>query len=191
MSGRVIFLDIDGVILPTRIWAAPENLRWLAASPLERSPHLIFDPGAVGLLVQLAQLTGARFVLHSNWRRNWPDAPEALLEKLIRSGIARELWHAAWSVPTFEGRDKGHEISEWLQTHGARPCRGLVIDDAPFGPLNAVGPFEIAQLRPSRDDGFGMAEYRAALAFFGVSDPRVTQYPVAPPSGPLSGRRSR
>lgn len=179
MTHRILFLDIDGVILPTRMWAAPGNIDLLEIEPSVRAPQVIFDPGAIGLLNRIAQRSGAKFVLHSNWRRTWPGERASLQDRLVCSGLAQENWHAFWAVPTCESKDKAQEISAWLLEHGQGVRQCLIVDDAPITTVSAPGSVEIAQLRPTKDEGMGMREYRAALKFFGISDGRTRRNPSA------------
>lgn len=180
MSDRVLFLDIDGVILPTRMWAAPQNIGFLDVHPDIRAPQLTFDPGAIGLLMQIARLSGARFVLHSNWRRGWVGRESELQDLLVRSGLERERWHGRWAAPAFESMDKGEEISAWLGTHGDGLRECLIVDDEPIETLTLRRPVRVAQLRPMLDDGLGMREYRSALGFFGILDGRLRSDSAAP-----------
>lgn len=173
MAG-VIFFDIDGVLLSMRMWAAAGNLELLDAKPGERALHLRFDPGAVGLLNRLAELTGAKLVLHSTWRRTWPHDREALRLKLLREGLKQVHFHEDWCAP--EIGSKWHDVSAWLQD---RPQdKALIIDDEPFAAAVPPG-VAIGQILPNAEDGFGIADYRAALKFFEVEDNRVRSGPTA------------
>ena len=88
----VIFQDIDGVMLPARAYALPENFRrhLLIGTP-GHTGDLIdclpvdFDPIAVALVIHMAALSGARIVLHSDWRRHYEK--DVLRGHVIRQGL--------------------------------------------------------------------------------------------------------
>lgn len=176
---RIIFIDIDGVLLPTRMWAAAENFRLLSKKvPVgERAPLLRFDPGSVGLLVRLCELSGAKLVLASNWRTTWQHGLEELRNKLTREGLESHLWHDHWHISETEGRIE-IAYAEWLDWR-VTPIQALIINDKPTGPIELqeqkiaqIGP-EIGEITPHVDDGLGIPEYRACLKFFRVADPRL------------------
>jgi len=105
----VIFLDIDGVMLPGRAYALPENLRrqLLLGKPgntgdlLDRLP-VDFDPVAVALVNRLAEISGARIVLHSDWRRHYDK--DVLFGHLVNQGLAADSIHVEWwlEAPVFQ-----------------------------------------------------------------------------------------
>lgn len=164
MTERVIFIDIDGVLLPTRMWAAAENIRLVNAKVPDRAPLLRFDPGSIGLIVRLCRQSGARLVLASNWRRTWTFGEEALRLKLVAEGLSAELWHDEWMLPVTK-RGKWHELADWIEGRGIDEA--LIIDDEPFAGRD-LSAASVAQVIPDTDEGFGMMEYRAAGGFFGI-----------------------
>lgn len=176
---RIIFIDIDGVLLPTRMWAAAENFRLLSKKvPVgERAPLLRLDPGSVGLLVRLCELSGAKLVLASNWRMTWQHGLEELRNKLAREGLERHLWVDHWHISETETRIET-AYAEWLDWR-VTPIQALIINDKPTGAIELqekkiaqIGP-KIGEITPHVDDGLGIPEYRAGLKFFGVADPRL------------------
>lgn len=60
MSNKVLFLDIDGVVLPGRAYNLPNQTR-----PIVK----VFDPCAVSLLNTACKKQGRKIVLHSSWIR--------------------------------------------------------------------------------------------------------------------------
>jgi len=179
MQQRIIFIDIDGVLLPTRMWAASANMRVLTDKvPLgDRAPMLRFDPGAVGLLVRLCKLTGAKLVLASNWRMTWQHGVKALRAKLTSEGLGPEFWHDHWQILETESRIE-LAYADWLDQQ-VMPTKALIINDKAVGSI-VLQEKTIAQIRPAIgeirthiDDGLGIAEYRAGLTFFGVNDRRL------------------
>ena len=104
MFERIIFLDIDGV---------------LVVRPTDGE----FSPGAVGILREIVVASGAKIVISSAWRRcsTW------------RSNILKAFRAAGWNDPPIVGRTsvmsggRGEEISAWLKVHPAKSI--LIIDD--------------------------------------------------------------
>jgi len=163
---NVVFIDIDGPILPLRMWAAAENIRLLEEKVVDRSPHLRFDPGCVGLVVRLCDLSGARLVLASNWRRTWAHDLSELHAKLVAEGLRADLWHEDWMLPVFD--TKAAELVSWLAANQIEA--GIFIDNEPIST-----PDPVRMITVSEDDGFGLPDYRHALAVFGKKDPRDTR----------------
>jgi len=158
---NVVFIDIDGPILPLRMWAAAENIRLLGEKVIDRSPRLRFDPGCVGLVVRLCDLSGARLVLASNWRRTWAHGLSELHAKLIAEGLRADLWHENWMLPVFG--TKAAELVSWLAAN--RIEAGIFIDNEPIST-----PDPVRMIAVSEDDGFGLSAYRCALSIFGAND---------------------
>lgn len=167
MTNTVIFVDIDGVLLPTKAWQMPENTPFLNARMADCAQRVRFWPEAISLLVRLADLSGAKLVLSSNWRRSWPHGRDALQQKLIAEGLRADLWHEDW-FPEITGRGKGAEIAEWIEYY--RPDRALIIDDEGYqGPALAEGVAVV--IRPNTDEGYDHADHWTICSHWGVDDP--------------------
>lgn len=166
-ASNIVFIDIDGPLLPNRMWAASDNIRLLDQRVIDRSPHLRFDPGCVGLVVRLCRLAKARLVLASNWRRTWAHGQEALRAKLAGEGLTDDLWHDDWALPVLVG-DRGNkacEIERWLDANPIE--RAVLIDNDPI-----AAPAPVQLIRIDAEEGFGLSAYRLALQCFGATDPR-------------------
>jgi len=160
---NAVFIDIDGPVLPLRMWAASENIRLLDEKVIDRSPRLRFDPGCVGLVVRLCELSNAQLVLASNWRRTWAHGLAALHAKLIAEGLRADLWHEDWMLPVVGS--KSSELASWLESNPIEA--GAFIDNEPI-----LTPDPVRMITVSEADGFGLSAYRSALAVFGAKDPR-------------------
>ena len=182
MTENIIFVDIDGVLLPLnecRIWKNAALLRSRSTGFMQ---HLRFNAEAVRLLVCLADLAEAKLVLSSNWRRSWGPDSDALMDKLVSEGLRRDLWHEDWFVPLFglEPR-KFDELADWLDDHP--PCKALIIDDEEYrGPPLVAGSAAVLQI--DEKTGYTPADHKRACEFFGVGD-------SMPPADPPSGRPLR
>jgi hypothetical protein len=116
---RILFLDIDGVILAGRHW--------------KEKPHRLDMPAdTITLLNEICERSGAIVVVSSTWRRD-----DRLRRKLHRNGFTGRF-HRDWRTPYGEDIplpwthhldfiQRGDEIADWLRRHP--PDRFCIIDD--------------------------------------------------------------
>lgn len=205
---KIVFLDIDGVLLSTRAWLMPANWALQERARIEKHAtrelvtQAVFDPGAVALINRLCARTGAKIVVHSNWRRN--IGLDATRAKLIEQGLYPAHLHEAWSCGFRLSSEKAHDIFAWMSEHRLTPepehpddlfkttraarrraaayyaalndtgITAVVIDDEPI-----FRGREIPQVRTVFDEGFTLADYRVALGLLGGDDPTVGVHPIA------------
>ena len=111
---RVIFIDIEGVLISFRYGLTPQHA---AQSPLrveDQIKDFQLDPGSVRLLVELCDLANAKLVLSSTWRKTWPHGQLALVKRLLGQGLRRDLWHPDWALPRLGHHNKWQELAVWL-----------------------------------------------------------------------------
>lgn len=166
MTDKVIFLDIDGVLLSLEGCKTPHNAALIKAQAEGFMAHLRFDAEAVRLIVDLADDAGAKLVLSSNWRRTWGGDGDALMAKLISEGLRGDLSHEDWYLPVLGLRPrKFDEIADWLDSHP--PCFALIIDDDGYaGPpliLKLTGVIET-----NKHVGYIASDDKASRKFFRV-----------------------
>ena len=117
---RVLFLDIDGVILPDRA-------RHLAG---QTKPIMkMFDPCAVGLLNQACHQRKFKIVIHSSWVRYWQpsDGASSVRDWCVGQGIKKGHFHEeAQCDPNIHWRYD--RIDDWLSRH-KEVSRYLILDD--------------------------------------------------------------
>lgn len=101
---RVIFLDIDGPMIPVRAMYLPQQT--LVAS--------VFDPCAVALLNRLLLFSEAKLVISSTWRHKGKDPCVQVLEK---NGINPAVLHEHWDTPRKMSSTRTEEIRMWLDRH--------------------------------------------------------------------------
>ena len=122
----VLFLDIDGVLLPFGGAAKPR-------SP-QSSPGR-FSPDAMAALERIMKLTGATIVLSSTWRCGGGDA-EVLDEfHAWREGtsVLGAIDHFEYTTSLTEHTHRAWEIASWLLSPTAPPVRAWVaLDDEPL-----------------------------------------------------------
>jgi hypothetical protein len=209
----IVFLDIDGVLLTRRAFALPANealyreaigLDKEAAGAHRRTipSRVSFDPTSVALLTRLCERSGAKIVIHSNWRRN--VGSKETKNALVANGIPENLFHGDFACSFRRSSEKGHDIIDWLLDHRtvfperAPPTRTnniigktrerkenddrgfpyVIIDDEALG----SGFFELERrtIRTDMDDGLSPKTYRIALAMLGGTDPEYGADPLAP-----------
>jgi Swiss Army Knife RNA repair-like protein len=107
VAGRVIFLDIDGVLAPIRRWDRYGDL----------------DPACIQVLNEIVTRGGADVVVSSTWRYGKTIAElQAMLDAQGFRG--RVLDKTPTGAP---GADRGEEIAAWLAEHAVDGY--VIIDD--------------------------------------------------------------
>ena len=117
---KVIFLDIDGVLNSAEYDAE------------RTSPYDNIDLSRLPLLKQLIDLTNAKIVLTSSWRKAWD------CDKTVCDEIGKQL-DAAFATADLEISDKTpvlgrrkDEIASWLAAHPDTE-KFVIFDDMSFG----------------------------------------------------------
>ncbi len=172
---KCLFLDIDGCMLPGRARVLPENLRRLGSlvdsvsKKLPRSERypVDFDPVAVALVNRLCELSDARIVIHSDWRRvskrNW------LHQHLIAQGIQPDHLHEHWfALMCGLNSSKDEDINLWISKH--RPESFVIIDDHPVGSYSDE-TLNKRQVLVDGTEGFLLRDYAKALDLLETEDP--------------------
>lgn len=140
---QIIFLDIDGVMLPERAYALPENVAEVKSAgsmSFARPERVALHPEAVDALSQLgARHPEAKLVLCSSWRHNLGVAPT--IACLTRHGVDQDFWHedpaCPWVPPTAYAAElgattsssKAADILAWLNKHLGAISTWVVLDD--------------------------------------------------------------
>lgn len=114
---KVLFLDIDGVILSGEELWKPEN----------NNRHL--PPHKIALVKEVCDRTGAVIVVSSTWRFSDDTRP-----RLLALGLPV---HTDWRTPyggkvgsIYLGDRRGGEIAAWLHSHPEISCYAIVDDDS-------------------------------------------------------------
>ena len=136
----IIFLDFDEVLVLNREGSLG-GYDLLASDPPPELWSTLFEPTAVGVLLDVLEQFDARVVLTTSWRHFMlRDAFEQLFSRTGLSQIARAL-HEAWETPLERGDSRCGAIDRWLgEHHLGEPY--IILDDE----LSGTG------LRGSRHD---------------------------------------
>ncbi|MGG5890473.1 HAD domain-containing protein [Falsiroseomonas sp. HC035] len=123
---RVVFIDIDGVLLTRAGWLHPRNAEARAAMAegtwdgRQRGMSLVsFDQHAIWLLNRLARLADAHIVVSSMWRRSF--GAEQTVAKLVAEGLDATLLHADPACRGLASSTPAEDILDWLRWHRLRP----------------------------------------------------------------------
>lgn len=139
---KVLFLDIDGVILPGRAYLLPNQTK-----PIVR----VFDPCAVSILNTLCEEADLKIVVHSSWLR-YPDIYNSdLVGYLVSQGVEKKHFH---DDPLCEPLSWRYDrIRLWLSRH-PEVKDFVIIDDTPLGEQD--GEFETRFYLTDFDNGLTM-----------------------------------
>ncbi len=109
---KVIFIDVDGPLLPLRALLLPGQARGLVpVPPAGHRPCEQFDPVAVSMLDRLCRRGPAKLVISSSWQA-------AAIPPLRLAGfdLVAHL-HADPLTGDWDGVPRGHCIAGWLSRH--------------------------------------------------------------------------
>ena len=114
---KILFLDIDGVLLPGRAYMLPNQTN---------NPYVtVFDPCAVSMLNEACRKQGRKIVVHSSWVKHW-TAPE-IRKHLVEQGVNEEHFHDDWYTdPHFHWRYD--RVRDWMSRH-KETTDWVVVDD--------------------------------------------------------------
>ncbi|MFH5925489.1 HAD domain-containing protein [Roseomonas xinghualingensis] len=180
MTDRVLFLDIDGVLLSGRAWMLPQNRELQArATGLPRCEaseaigrEAVFDASSVALVTRICEVTGVQLVVCSSWR--YTVGLDQTRAKLLEQGLPEEILHPDWACELFchGSPDKGVDVHRWLSKHAATQYGNwLVLDDTDLVPG--------ATLRTDALDGVSVRDAAAAVRFFSSTDAALGVMPLS------------
>jgi hypothetical protein len=122
---KVLFLDIDGVLIPGRCYLMANQTKSLVT---------VFDPSVVGMLNAIAEEKGYKFVIHSSWLRS-AFKPEIsgpnTKNHMVSQGLKEEYFHEDHSCRYKISGDRWKAISDWLVDH-PEVTDYWVLEDEPF-----------------------------------------------------------
>ncbi len=154
----VVFIDIDGPLLPGRFYAID----------LDRE-QLPFDPAAVAMFNKLVEGADAQIVISSAWARLGRVAVEEILEK---HGIKMAPLHDDWTCYE-RGMGRAVSIGRWLVKHPEITNYVAIDDDEDIKTL--VGGVHCAF-----KDGFLFDQYEVARRCLGLERELSAEPPRSP-----------
>lgn len=116
---KIIFLDIDGPMIPARAYRMANQTKPLVSK---------FDPCAVGILNDLCADSGWRIVLHTSWVRI--QGGRETYEHCLKEGLGWRFFHEdAWCDEDEHWRYT--RVAKWLDKH-PEITHYLILDDEPY-----------------------------------------------------------
>ena len=161
--GKVIFLDIDGV-LNTKYWYSQKDRN----APQDQYGYA-FDPTSVANLAQIIEKTGAEIVISSSWkelglselRNMWKErklpgniidvTPDYMTDEMLLNADLNDTDIDHLYI-------RGCEIKGWLELHGADVSHYVIIDD-----MDDVVPEQQSHLVQT-DPNIGISDWDAIMA---------------------------
>lgn len=156
MSGRVLFLDIDGVLNSNEWFVATAGGR----ATLSRIDEMIemLEPRAIELLNELLRRAGPRVVLSSSWRIAY--GLSFIQKAMVSRGWLGEL---ADRTPTAPGGARGLQIQAWLDAQAEKPSSFVILDDN-----SDMGHLAHRLVQTTWARGLQIEHVERALEMFGV-----------------------
>jgi hypothetical protein len=129
-ENKIIFLDIDGPMLPMRAFFLPENNQ-------KNSNRHYFDPIAVSMINRLLETSRAKIVISSSWA----DQGLGVITKAFSlNNISIKSLHEDWMTPRPNGECNPNRVIEivgWLNKH-PEVTHYVAIDDMQMELKNLV-----------------------------------------------------
>lgn len=118
MSSKIIFLDVDGPLIPGRAMFLPNQTQIME----------VFDPCAVSLINKLCEINGYKLVIHSSWLRIMGE--KETYDHCISQGLKAEYFDDdAWCEGQINWRYT--RVAEWLKRH-PDVTEYVILDDEPY-----------------------------------------------------------
>lgn len=132
---KVIFLDIDGVLVTARAFVANRAYK-------RRRRNREFDSVGAGIIRAACLDCGAKIVISSTWRFNaimdgTGKGMEGILYNRLKKHKLLEFVHSDWrtvDLYRFSSGVRGDEIKEWLDRHPEVSKYAIIDDDSDMLP---------------------------------------------------------
>lgn len=146
---KVLFLDIDGPMIPRRAYRLPgQTLR-----------VTLFDPVAVSLLLDVLNRSKAKLVISSTWG-SWYSKDD-FIKQLEKNGISASYLHEDWVTPRKFSSLRCNEIQWWLNKH-KEVTHYAILDDEHVPLPNTV--------RVTLNDGLLYGHYQKLLKLLDAAE---------------------
>lgn len=149
---KIIFLDIDGVLVTTNSMLAKPSLM------------ANMEPACVEFLNKLCNeegLNNCRVVISSSWRNLFSISE--IVNHLKQARFNPDFIHHDWSTVSLFNGTRGDEIDEWLNRHPAVKNFVIIDDDNDFLPSQLCH-----HVQTNFADGFRESHLEQALKILGT-----------------------
>ena len=114
---KLVCLDIDGVCNTD-------------ASSAKGRPFNNLDPACVARVSKICELTGAKVLITSSWRKYLNI--EEIADVLMKNGLTADI---VGITPVMDRRERGDEIKAWFKANGPIEAFVILDDDDDMGNL--------------------------------------------------------
>lgn len=120
MTAKVIFLDIDGPMIPATMFL----LNRMCSHERQCSPL------AIAVMNRLCQNTGAKIVFNTTHNKNW-DGVDSIETALVAQGLNSDHIHPTDPKTTYPFNRRDVAVTTWLAKH-PEVTDWVALDDAKF-----------------------------------------------------------
>ena len=131
MTNSIIFVDIDGPLLPQKMHYFGQNRK--AGKEPENYP--LFDPWAVRVFNMWARYSDAKIVFSTHWTHGW--TVDELKSIMHHNGLGFD-YHVDCVTPKKMSSNKVNEIYWWLESHPECTNYIVVEDDSTCAHLETM-----------------------------------------------------
>jgi len=157
--GRIVFLDIDGVIASQASYNRFKGTLAPVGISGPHTDHQYLDRYCAQRVQTLCDVAGASVVVSSDWRLGYDR--DDLVWMLEKAGITAEV-----KGITPSGNSRGAEIQAWMNDHGLDDEDIIILEDA-----RDVGHLQWRQVKPLYAVGFTESDLVDALSLWGLELP--------------------
>lgn len=117
-SDRILFLDIDGVMIPATQLLVNPNSCW----------DRIFPATTIAVLNEICAITKAKVVFNTTHNQKAKDVPDIEIA-LVNHGFKAEYIHPTDYKTLYPTYERADAIQEWLSRHLEVEDKWVVLDD--------------------------------------------------------------
>lgn len=126
---KILFLDIDGPMIPGRSYTMPGQTKPLVSK---------FDPVAVGIINLFCSVKDYKIVLHTSWLRY--NGEQETLDHCLAEGLLKKYFHEDCLC---DGNEvwRFNRVARWLDKH-PEVTHYIILDDEPYAQNRDAGVCE-------------------------------------------------
>ncbi len=146
---RLIFLDIDGPMIPSSMFFIDEMASW----------DRVFSPISIAILNALVEKTGAKIVTNSS-HNSLLTGNNDLNVDLINAGVPANSFHKNWRTE-YPSYPRDASLKKWLVDNDCRDADWICFDDVQFTDDDRL-------ILVDFDTGLTTVHYNLAMKKFGL-----------------------